>query len=208
MADKTIGELPSIANVSDNSLIPVEQNGAAGKMTGAQWRAWAQDTTSSYVAAAQQAADNAANSATAASNSATAANQSASNAANSANGAQSAKTAIENMTVSVETLSAGSDATVTKTTIGGIVNIEYGIPRGATGPQGLTGPQGPVGPQGPKGDTGSAVAVETSGMYYFNVDNDSTSNTYGHLFLTYTGDSPPDFEINEDGHLIWTVEEE
>lgn len=74
---------------------------------------------------------------------------------------------------------------------------------GATGPKGDTGPQGPQGIQGPAGPSGTAVAVETQGMYYFNVDDD------GHLILTYTGDDPPDFEIDEDtGHLILTVEEE
>ena len=79
---------------------------------------------------------------------------------------------------------------------------------GATGPQGpkgdtgATGPQGPQGIQGPQGPTGTAVAVETQGMYYFNVDED------GHLILTYTGNDPPDFEIDEDGHLILTIGED
>lgn len=41
MADKTIGELPSVASVQDNSLIPVEQNSVASKMTGAQFKQWA-----------------------------------------------------------------------------------------------------------------------------------------------------------------------
>jgi len=73
---------------------------------------------------------------------------------------------------------------------------------GPQGPKGDTGPQGPQGIQGPQGPQGTAVAVETEGMFYFNVDED------GHLILTYTGDDPPDFEIDENGHLIWTVEEE
>lgn len=80
---------------------------------------------------------------------------------------------------------------------------------GATGPQGPkgdtgpTGPQGPQGVQGPQGPQGVAVGVETQGLFYFNVDED------GHLILTYTGDDPPDFSIDEDtGHLIWTFGED
>ncbi len=73
---------------------------------------------------------------------------------------------------------------------------------GAQGQKGDTGPQGPQGVQGPPGPTGTAVAVETQGMYYFNVDED------GHLILTYTGNDPPDFEIDEDGHLILTIGED
>ena len=76
------------------------------------------------------------------------------------------------------------------------------------GQQGPPGPPGSPGVPGPKGDTGMAVAVETAGMYYFNVDNDSTSPTFGHLMLTYSGDAAPNFSINEQGHLIWTIEEE
>ena len=85
-------------------------------------------------------------------------------------------------------------------------------PTGATGPQGVqgnqgpqglqgaTGPQGPQGIQGPQGPQGVAVGVETEGLFYFSVDED------GHLICTYTGNDPPDFEIDEDtGHLIYTV---
>lgn len=79
---------------------------------------------------------------------------------------------------------------------------------GPAGPQGPQGVQGPQGIQGPKGDTGTAVGVETQGVFYFWVDNDSESQTFGHLFLTYAGEEAPDFSINEQGHLIWTYEEE
>ena len=47
--------------------------------------------------------------------------------------AEAAQSAIENMTVSVKTLAPGSNATATKTTVGNVVNIEYGIPRGEQG---------------------------------------------------------------------------
>lgn len=40
MDDKTIGELTAISEVTDASLIPVEQNGDACKMTAAQLKAY------------------------------------------------------------------------------------------------------------------------------------------------------------------------
>lgn len=57
---------------------------------------------------------------------------------------------IENLTVGVETLPAGSDATASYAD--GVLSL--GIPRGA---QGI---QGPVGPQGPKGDPGEVTQAE------------------------------------------------
>lgn len=206
MADKTIGELPAITTLSDTAMLPVEQNGAAGRASGAQWKQYAVDSVADQVATATSAADLAQNKATAAAGSATQAANSALNANSSANQAIAAKEKIENMTVSSTTLDPGSTATVVKSESGGVINIAFGIPRGATGAQGIQGPAGPQGIQGPKGDTGTAVAVPTEGMYYFAVDNNSESASYGHLFLTYTGDSAPDFSIDENGHLIWTVE--
>lgn len=260
LADKTIGELPSIANVTDASLIPVEQSGVAVKMTGAQFKAWAVAGAESSATAAQQSATAAAGSASTASSKATAA-------AGSASAAEAAKNAILNMGV------AATDAdspTVTKTESGGVVTLTFGIPKGdkgdkgntgATGPQGPqgeigsvgpqgpqgeTGPQGPQGPQGPKGDTGStgpqgpqgdtgpqgpqgpqgiqgppgglAELTPAAGMFYMNIgpgtDPVSGDTEQGHLLLTYTGDDPPDFEIDTDpnsstyGHLIWQVPDE
>lgn len=205
MADKTIGELPAIATLTDAAMLPVEQNNAAGRVSGAQWKAYAVDSVSSYVTAAEQAASTATGAATTATNKAGDAANSANAAANSAETASQKAEEIENMTASVTTLSPGASATVTKTVVSGVVNLAFGIPSGNTGQQGVQGPQGPQGVQGPKGDTGTAVAVETTGMYAFHVDNDSSSGTFGHLFLTYTGDDPPDFAINENGHLIWTI---
>ena len=242
MADKTIGELPSIANVTDSSLIPVEQSGVAGKMTGAQFKAWAAAAAQPSAQAAAHSATAAAGSASTASSKATEAAGSASDAAASAteasgyaDDAEDAKEAVLNMGVASETLEPGSPATVEKSSEGGVVTLTFGIPRGIQGPQGAQGPQGiqglqgpkgdtgstgPVGPQGPqgvqgpqgiqgpKGDTGTAVGVETQGVFYFWVDNDSESETFGHLFLNYAGEDAPNFSINEEGHLIWTYEEE
>ena len=47
--------------------------------------------------------------------------------------ATQAAQAIEAMTVSSQTLAAGSSATVTKTESGGVVNLEFGIPKGEAG---------------------------------------------------------------------------
>lgn len=68
MADKTIGglteapigSLPGIACLYDDTLIPVEQQGEARKMTGLQWKLYAQASVSQYVEAAKGAADKAA----------------------------------------------------------------------------------------------------------------------------------------------------
>lgn len=206
MADKTIGELPAIATLSDAALLPVEQNGAAGRISGEQWKQYAVDTVSSYVDTATAAADTASEAADTATAKADSASDSADSANQSAITATNAKQAILDMTVAAETVAAGNPATVTKTESGGVVLLTFGLPTGATGAQGIQGPAGPQGVQGPKGDTGTAVAVPTEGMYYFSVDNNSESANFGHLFLTYTGDAAPNFSINEDGHLIWTVE--
>lgn len=61
------------------------------------------------------------------------------------------------LTVSATTLAAGSAATVTKTTSGGVINLAFGIPQGIQGirgPQGIQGPQGEQGETGPQGKTG------------------------------------------------------
>lgn len=82
-------------------------------------------------------ANNAAQESAKAASSASAAKTSETNAREHMEDAQTAQRAIENMTVSARTLAPGSSATATKTTTGGVVNIEYGIPRGEQG-HGLT----------------------------------------------------------------------
>ena len=63
MADKTIGQLPAIASLDDASLIPVEQSGSAGKMTGLQFKTFAQNAVAAQVTRAEDAADDAEDSA-------------------------------------------------------------------------------------------------------------------------------------------------
>ena len=88
MADKTIGSLPAATTVDDDSLFVLEQQGAAMKATGAQWKGYAQAAVTPQVTAAKQSAKQATQSATAAAQSATEAAQSATEAADSADTAQ------------------------------------------------------------------------------------------------------------------------
>ena len=88
MADKTVGSLPQATTVDDASLFVCEQQGVAMKTTGAQWKGFAVQAVSQYVAPAQQAAAQAQQSATNAAQSETNAAQSAEDAAESAQTAQ------------------------------------------------------------------------------------------------------------------------
>ena len=63
MADKTIGSLPAIESLDDTSLIPAEQQGVAVKVTGAQFKGFAQAAVGQYVTQAQAAAQDAESSA-------------------------------------------------------------------------------------------------------------------------------------------------
>lgn len=67
-----------------------------------------------------------------------------------------------------------------------------------TNDKGLTNPA-PVnikGPKGDKGDPGAGGGSGGAGLYSFAV------NDNGHLILTYSGDTAPDFTIDSSGHLI------
>ena len=192
MDDKiTIGQLPEIPAVDDVTLIPCEDTGTAYKTTGAQWRQFVNDAVADSVADASRYAGEA--------------DIAADRAENAASRASAAEDAVTNLQINSHVLSAGATPTLSKATSAqGYTILTFGLAPGAVGPQGATGPQGAQGVQGPKGDTGTAVAVETSGMFYFSVDNNSASSTFGHLFLTYSGNDAPNMSI-VDGHLIWTV---
>ena len=99
MADKTtgglpavqeaaIGSLPGIADLYDDTLLPVEQQGEARHMKGAQWKAYARASVSIYVEGAAQSARDAAASAANAAVSAQEAEDSAQEAEDSAQKAQ------------------------------------------------------------------------------------------------------------------------
>ena len=55
-----------------------------------------------------------------------------------------------------------------------------------------------VGPEGPPGKDGATIVAD--GIYGFDVDPET-----GQLRLFYTGDTPPDFDIDADGHLIYKL---
>ncbi len=63
MPDKTIGALPQVPSLDDSSLMVVEQQGQAMKMTGAQFKEFGKQglvaDMQGYVDKAQQAADSA-----------------------------------------------------------------------------------------------------------------------------------------------------
>lgn len=88
MADKQISSLPQAQTVDDTSLFVCEQQGTAMKTTGAQWKGFAVQAVSQYVAPAQQAAQQAQQAATNAAQSEANASQSAQEAAESAQTAQ------------------------------------------------------------------------------------------------------------------------
>ncbi len=167
MADKTIGSLPAISAVADDSLFVAEQQGAAGRVSGAQIRAFAEAAAETYVGRAETAAEAAEASQKAAAGSANQASSYVGSASSFANkAASSASTAqtqatraggyaaaaaksekkIENMEVAATTLGTGAAATVTKGTgTDGVVKLTFGLPRGAAGE---TGPQGNPGADG------------------------------------------------------------
>lgn len=198
MADKTIGQLPELATITDASMLPIEDGGTAYRVSGASWKSFVHNSVSSDVTAASSAADDASGSASAASASAAA--------------AEASRQAIEDLTVSGITLATGIQAYVHKSTSGGVTNFEFGLPRGATGSTGPAGPQGIQGPTGPQGPA-SAQVTPAEGTIFFSVGN-SLEAPYepGHLLLTYAGTTAPDYEIIDDpddplyGHLVWIVE--
>lgn len=183
MADKPIGNLPQAPQVEDESLLAVEQRGTAMKMTGEQFRQFAEKSAKEQADAAAKSAASAA--------------ESEESAGESAEKAEVARRSIEDMTVSADTLPPGSEATVVKSPMNGSFHLRFGIPQGPQGEVGPQGAQGEVGPQGPRGINGVAVSVE--GTYAFNV------NENGHLICSYTGNAAPDFSIHENGHLYLNI---
>lgn len=193
MADRTIGQLPELGEISDTSLLPVEESGTAYHTTGASWRAFVQNAIASLVALVQSAANRADDDAT--------------RAETAAASALADKTAIQGMGISSTVLSPGATPTLSKTESGGVWTLNFGLAPGATGSQGIQGPAGPQGVQGPAGPAGgNAASIEAaSGIFSFAV------NPQGHLIMTYAGaETNPDawyIDFDTDsptyGHLFY-----
>ncbi len=132
MPDSNIGSLPQVPDLDDGSLMVVEQQGQAMKMTGAQFKDFGRQSViaevQGYVDEAQQAAE-----------SATGAVQS-----------------VAGMTVSAHDLEHGQEATVSKTIVNDVFHLSFGLPEGK---QGIPGPEGKEGPRGPRGDTGRGLDI-------------------------------------------------
>ena len=157
-------------------------NSASSAATSASNASTSETNAANSASSASQSANNASTSATNAANSATEASgladdalqysnnaeTSANNAATSAIRAENAKQKIENMTASASQLPEGSAPTVTKSEVGGVVNLAFGIPKGDTGATGATGPKGEDGLGVPAGGTTGQILAKVS-----NADNDT-----------------------------------
>ena len=174
MADKTIGSLPQAADVGDDSLFVLEQQGTAMKASGAQWKGYAQQAVSQYVSEAQEAAEQAAQSAQSASESLENIGGSVEQAQQAAEAAQATQEAVENLGVSGETLAAGQPVEVVKTVSEtGVVTLTFRIPQGTQGEQGI---QGETGATGPQGVSITGATVDSSGNLILTLSNQQTVN--------------------------------
>ena len=75
--------------------------------------------------------------------------------------AETAAGALENMDAVATTLTAGSSATASITTVDGHYRLTLGIPKGDKGDQGIQGEDGEQGEQGETGETGATGATAT-----------------------------------------------
>lgn len=142
MADKNISSLPAATTINDNALFVAEQNGEAVKVSGKQFIDFAQSSVEGYIDQAQQAANDALEAVSKIGTAVedTQANKTAAQAAQE--GAENAKAAIENMTVDANTLPSGSQASVSKSILDGIVNLTFRLPTGTKGDKGEKGEDG------------------------------------------------------------------
>ena len=139
MADRTIGSLPKAPDLYDDSLLVIEQQGAAASLEGRQIKRYAQEGVSEYVEDAKKAAADAQEAVKDIGTAVKDAQSARDEAETARRGAETARKAVEDMEVSVDTLPAGSPASVSKTSREGHVLLAFGLPAGARGPQGKTG---------------------------------------------------------------------
>ena len=139
MADATIGSLPALSELNDDSLLVAEQNGSAQKLSGAQVKSFARAAAALEVAKAAQAAADANSAKSAAQSAQTAAENAKKSASTAATSAESARDAILNMIVSAITLEHGKPATVSKSVVDEVFKLTFGLPRGEKGEAGSPG---------------------------------------------------------------------
>ena len=139
MADETIGSLPALSALDDNSLLVAEQNGSAQKLSGAQVKSFAREAAASEAAKAAQAASDANSAKSAAQSAQTEAENAKKSASTAATSAASARDAILNMIVSAITLEHGKPATVSKSVVDEVFKLTFGLPRGEKGEAGSPG---------------------------------------------------------------------
>lgn len=139
MADATIGSLPALSELNDDSLLVAEQNGSAQKLSGAQVKSFARAAAASEAAKAAQAASDANSAKSAAQSAQTAAENAKKSASTAATSAESARDAILNMIVSAITLEHGKPATVSKSVVDEVFKLTFGLPRGEKGEAGSPG---------------------------------------------------------------------
>lgn len=139
MADRTVGSLPPAADLYDDSLLVVQQQGAAMSLSGAQLKRFSQAGVSGYVEAARKAAQDALEAVGTIGDSVERAETARSGAQAARKGAEEARKAIEDLEASADTLPAGSPASVEKTVLEGHVLLKLGIPQGERGEPGRPG---------------------------------------------------------------------
>jgi len=150
MADKTIGSLPAAPDLYDDSLLAVEQQGQAVKLTGAQIKGFARQGVSQYVQAAQDAASEALEAVGKVGDSV----EQAQTAAQTAQEYSGKPPVIQDGTWWTWNAEAKAYQDTGKPAQG---------PQGEQGIQGIQGPegkQGPIGPQGQPGADGTSFVVK------------------------------------------------
>lgn len=139
MADRSVGALPPAPDLYDDSLLVIEQQGAAMSLNGAQLKGFARKGVETYISDAQKAAQAAQEAVKSVGDSVEKAQAAETAAQTAREGAEAARKAVEDLEVSADTLPAGTPASVEKTAKDGHVLLKLGIPEGAQGPRGLPG---------------------------------------------------------------------
>lgn len=116
---------------------------------------------------------------------------------------EGALTALQNPTVSVQTLTPGSQATATITPNEGTIAIALGIPQGLKGDVGDQGPQGKQGIQGPKGEPGNGLTIKGTYASLSALQSAHATGAEGDVYAT-TDTTPPTVYIWDTVSNAWT----